>query len=483
MPTYEVTDPSGKKFSVETPVGATEQDAINYLVSQQGQQPQQAAPEEESGFLRSYVADPLLSLGQGAIGLGEAAVGLIDVPTFGYFGKGVETASDAVFGGDLEDASQYLQSLKTPEQLAQEKEVADAEGFTGTLGALFTNPGALGNTILQTLPQMLTGAALARKGLQFVAKRGRKITGKDYLTAASAGEGVVALGAQAESIRKQTEDGLLTPAQAGLALGSGVLTGILGRVGGLAAQKLGVIDIDAALAGQSLSEAGKRKVKNSLTQAIRAGIAESAFEELPQSMQEQMVQNIALDRDPMEGVPEAAAEGVAAGFSLAGGITGGRQFVENRKIQEQQEQEDAALAVQKDKEGRANTPKNTSKDDYLKDAEARIEERAQMIRDQKKQQKEVDKQKDEKIQKSGLDTADLKDIGLDKRNNEYKNLEAVDYAKPEEVDSAIGILEGLKQKDKFKGKDRVKTIDAKINSLKVLKDNISKGENNCTRQI
>ena len=323
---------------------------------------------------------------------------------------------------------------------------------------------------------MLTGAALARKGLQFVAKRGRKITGKDYLTAASAGEGVVALGAQAESIRKQTEDGLLTPAQAGLALGSGVLTGILGRVGGLAAQKLGVIDIDAALAGQSLSEAGKRKVKNSLTQAIRAGIAESAFEELPQSMQEQMVQNIALDRDPMEGVPEAAAEGVAAGFSLAGGITGGRQFVENRKIQEQQEQEDAALAVQKDKEGRANTPKNTSKNDYLKDAEARIEERAQMIRDQKKQQKEVDKQKDEKIQKSGLDTADLKDVGLDKRNNEYKNLEAVDYAKPEEVDSAIGILEGLKQKDKFKGKDRVKTIDAKINSLKVLKDNISKGE-------
>jgi len=441
-------------------------------------QPQQAAPEEEeeSGFLRSYVADPLLSFGQGAIGLGEAAVGLVDVPTFGYFGRGVEAASDAVFGGDLEDASQYLQSLKTTEQLAQEKEVADAKGFTGTLGALFTNPGALTNTILQALPQMLGGAGVARAGLNMAKKRGRKITGKDYLTAASAGEGVVALGAQAESIRKQTEDGLLTPAQAGLALGSGVLTGILGRVGGLAAQKLGVVDIDAALAGQAISEAGQRKVKNSLTQAIRAGIAESAFEELPQSMQEQMVQNIALDRDPMEGVPEAAAEGVAAGFSLAGGITGGRQFVENRKIQEQQEQEDAALAVQKDEDERANTPKDTSKDDYLKDAEARIEERAQMIRDQKKQQKEVDKQKDVKIQESGLNIADLKDVGLDRRNNEYKNLEAVDYTKPEEVDSAIGILEGLKQKDKFKGKDRVKTIDAKINSLKVLKENISKGK-------
>ena len=356
MPTYEVTDPSGKKFNVETPVGATEQDAINYLISQQGQQPQQfrqaqqTAPEE-SGFLRSYVADPLLSLGQGVIGLGEAAVGLADIPTFGYAGKGIEAASDAVFGGDLEDASQYLQSLKTPEQLAQEQEVADAEGFTGTLGALLTNPGALANTVLSTLPQMAGGAGIARAGLNIAKKRGQKITGKDYLIAASAGEGIVAAGAQAESIRKQTEDGLLTPTQAILATGSGIFTGVLGRVGGLAAQKLGVIDIDAALAGQSLSGPGKRQVQNSFTRAIRAGIAESAFEELPQSMQEQMVQNIALDRDPMEGVPEAAAEGVVAGFALAGGLTGGGQFIENRRIKAAEQDEKIKKRILNEQEG------------------------------------------------------------------------------------------------------------------------------------
>ena len=56
-------------------------------------------------------------------------------------------------------------------------------------------------------------------------------------------------------------------------------------------------------------------------------------------MQEQMVQNIALDRDPMEGVAEAAAEGVVAGFALAGGLTGGGQFIENRRIKAAEQDE------------------------------------------------------------------------------------------------------------------------------------------------
>jgi hypothetical protein len=104
-----------------------------------------------------------------------------------------------------------------------------------------------------------------------------------------------------------------------------------------AAQKLGVVDIDAALAGQAISEAGQRKVQSSILQAVKAGIGESVFEELPQSMQEQVISNIALDRDPMEGVAEAAAEGVVAGFALAGGITGGRQFLENRNIKNEEQ--------------------------------------------------------------------------------------------------------------------------------------------------
>jgi hypothetical protein len=380
MRIHEVQTTDGVIRRITAPESATQEDIMAFVDStyppikaapeyeQQGiagipsQQAAQQTPPEESGIFRRYIGDNLLSLGQGVIGLGEAAVGLADIPTFGYAGKGVEAASDAIFGGDLEDASQYLQSLKTPEQLAQEQEVADAEGtglekFGNTIGALITNPGALANTIFNTLPQMAGGAGIARAGLAIAKKRGRKITGKDYLTAASAGEGVVAVGAQAESIRKQTEDGLLTPTQAILATGSGVFTGILGRVGGIAAQKLGVVDIDAALAGQAISEAGQRKVQSSILQAVKAGIGESVFEELPQSMQEQVISNIALDRDPMEGVAEAAAEGVVAGFALAGGITGGRQFLENRNIKNEEQNKKIRDRIKETKKAKETTDK------------------------------------------------------------------------------------------------------------------------------
>ena len=363
-----------------------EQQGIAGIPSQQAAQ--QAAPEEESGFLRNYVADPLLSLGQGVIGLGEAAVGLADIPTFGYFGRGVEAASDAVFGGDLEDASQYLQSLKTPEQLAQEQEVADAEGtgvekFGNTIGALLNNRGALLNTIFNTLPQMVGGAGIARAGLNIARNKAKKelaskmkpevpptaaaqkaarkdalapvskdaslLPKQNYLEAAAYGEGIIAAGASAESIRKQTEDGLLTPTQSALALSSGVFTGVLGRMGGGITQKyLGVGDIDAALAGQAISEAGQRKVQSSILQAVKAGIGESVFEELPQSMQEQVISNIALDRDPFEGVAEAAAQGVVAGFALAGSMTGGRQFLENRNIKNEEQNKKLLAAVNKE---------------------------------------------------------------------------------------------------------------------------------------
>ena len=455
----------------------------------QYQQAQQTAPEE-SGFLRSYVADPLLSLGQGVIGLGEAAVGLADIPTFGYAGKKIESASDAIFGGDLEDASQYLQSLKTPEQLAQEKEVADAEGFTGTLGALLTNPGALTNTILSTLPQMAGGAGVARAGLNIAKKRGRKITGKDYLTAASAGEGIVAAGAAAESIRKQTEDGLLTPTQAILATGSGIFTGVLGRVGGLAAQKLGVIDIDAALAGQSLSGPGKRQVQNSFTRAIRAGIAESAFEELPQSMQEQMVQNIALDRDPMEGVAEAAAEGVVAGFALAGGLTGGGQFIENRRIKAAEQDEKIKKRIlDKQKETDVGDTAVFDEPDERLDAKAQQDAEKKKIDDARKE-KERQAKKDKRGDvdsvipgdTTGANAApaifnisdyDSGRVVSDEEINKFgyvgktqRKLQNLDYEKPQAIQEAITILKNT-SKAKNKNLNRP-LIQEKINSLEKL---------------
>ena len=504
MPIFEVTSPTGEVFEVEAPQGASQEDAIAYIASQQTQQ---AAPEEqeESGFLRRYVGDPLASIGQGVVGLGEAAVGLADIPTRGYAGKGFSAASKSVFGGDLEDASQYFEDLKTPEQLAQETAVDTAEGFTGTLGALVDNPAALVDLILNTLPQMAGGAGIARAGLSMAKKRAVGKLGPggvgplakpNYLKAAGVGEGVVAAGAAAEGIRKQTEDGLLTPTQAILATGTGVITGVLGVIGGKVANKLGVTDIDALMAGQSLGAEGQRKVRNSLLVAIRAGIGESVFEELPQSMQEQMIQNIALDRDPMEGVSEAAAQGVAAGFTLAGSVGGGGQFLQNTKIRKE---ERAKLIADRIEESEASddTPDKPNFNDQKKAEEDKILAR----RAAEKAQAEKDKggdvvgrrkkvpatpvappvDVDVDVPESGriVSEDEIINLGFEFSPAVKRRLEKLDYSKPQGVQGALKTLNNVLESRTSRGKDATKlerasipSIQAKINSLEQVQSRI-----------
>lgn len=291
-------------------------------------------PEQPSSIARRYFADPALSVAKGIVGLGEAAVGLADIPTMGYAGKGVEAVTEKVFGGTSKDLQNFLQSLKTPEQLAAEHEVAKAKGFTGTLGALVENPNAITDLVLQSFPQMLGGIGVARyavaKGLPFVAGKG----GANYIRAAALGEGSVAAGATAEQIRQQTEEGLLSPLQATTALGSGVLTGVFGVLGGKVANKLGVDDFEVLGAKLGTPDlVNDTKIKNSLVTGFKAALVESAFEELPQSVQEQIAQNVALGNPWDEGVAESAAEGAMAGFVVAGGITTPRTFSRNREIE------------------------------------------------------------------------------------------------------------------------------------------------------
>ena len=51
-----------------------------------------AGKKEEPGFLRETVGDFGVGIAKGVVGLGEAAVGLLDIPTMGYAGKYAEKA-------------------------------------------------------------------------------------------------------------------------------------------------------------------------------------------------------------------------------------------------------------------------------------------------------------------------------------------------------------------------------------------------------
>ncbi|HEY9208653.1 MAG TPA: hypothetical protein VIP31_06380 [Acidovorax sp.] len=248
---------------------------------------------------------------KGAVGLPQAFMGLADIVSGGQAGKDFEDA-----GVRFGDAQKMLDGLYSPAQQAANREVQQADGFVGTLKAAIDNPSTIATTVGESLPQMLGGAAIARGGLALTSKLAPWAAG-------AIGEGVMGAGAAAEQIRAENPDGLLAGKQAAAAVGSGIGTAALGAVGGKFAnsklgQRLGVSDVDTMLAAGKFNKSPVGFVR----QLVGSGISEGVFEELPQSIQEQMWQNYAQGKPLDEGVGKAAAMGLLAGSAM-GGAGGG----------------------------------------------------------------------------------------------------------------------------------------------------------------
>lgn len=293
-------------------------DAKPYSITDDAPAPSSAA--------RRYVADPALSLAKGVIGVGEAAVGLADISTLGRAGKALSDLT----GFDPKRAKGMIDEYLTPEQRAANKAVQQADGIFPTLGAIAQNPSVVPHAIIESAPSMFGGGAIARgarmaggalaagigegsvaAGLARIASRGAAPL------RAAIGEGAISGGQTAEQIRQETTDGVLTPGQAFLAAGSGALTGGIARGSAGLAKKLGISDIDVALAGGSTGRAG---AKGMLRRGAEGFLTEGALEEMPQSAQEQVAQNLALGKPIGEGVGQAAGMGLVTG-GVQGGLT------------------------------------------------------------------------------------------------------------------------------------------------------------------
>lgn len=267
-----------------------------------------AADSEEGG---GYLADLGISALQGAIDVPNAAVGIADIFTGGRAGKFLND-----LGFRPEDANEILDSWKSTRLQAAEQQFSEAEGLGGAVGTIAENPALISNAVSRMLPAMGAGGAVGQgMGLIRAALSGG--------VRAGIGEGVVSAGLSASGIRSQTEDNLLTGEQAGIAALSGGLTGLFGVGGAKLARKLGLGDIDEALV------TGSREAQAGLTKRIIGGaLTEGLFEELPQSVQEQVLQNHALGRPVEEGVLQAAVMGTVVGAAAGGGfgaIAGGKQ--------------------------------------------------------------------------------------------------------------------------------------------------------------
>jgi len=266
-----------------------------------------SAPEKPKGYsLKDFAGDAGTVLLKGAMAVPQAAVGLADIVTGGRAGKALEDV-----GVRFKDANQIADTFYSDKVQSGKKAFQQAEGLSGKAAAALANPSVIATTVGESIPSMLAGGALA-KGIGLAAPA---LAGRAGL--AAAGEGIVGAGSFAENVRQQTGDGLLTPEQSGISALSGAVTGGLGALGARAGKALGVGDIDQMIANGA-TQGIAREGLGIANRAGRGALAEGVLEELPQSLAETALGNIALDRNVTEGMDEAAVLG-----TLSGGLMGG----------------------------------------------------------------------------------------------------------------------------------------------------------------
>lgn len=257
--------------------------------------------EQPSGMLRRTLGDTGVSLVKSAIGLPETFVGMADLVTGGHAGRLVEKA-----GIRFKDAQAGMDELYSPEYQASSKQVQEADGIVDTLKAAFQNPSTIYHGAVTSAGSMLAGGPVGR------AATALKAPG---WVAGGLAEGAAAAGQNAEQVRQQTKDGLLTGEQAGILGTSGALTAGITAVAGRIANRLGIGDINQMIAG---AQRAGPDVQKGLARSLVEGFAtEGVLQEFPQSFQEQVAQNIALGKPWDEG---AANAGVMGG--LSGGLMG-----------------------------------------------------------------------------------------------------------------------------------------------------------------
>lgn len=285
--------------------------------------------------------DPLVSAAKGVVGTGESAVGLmrlnastpeaklgpirasspfdvgIEIDGVNYGTNPFKTAIDllAKSGYNPQKSKDALNKLYTPEQQKALKNVDSAKGFFGSLGAMVENPSVIPHMIIESILPMLLGgggakALLGTKG--FVQTIGKKWAPS---VAAAIGEGGVATGSSAEQISQATGNKRLTPKQSLAALGTGLGTGALALAGASIARKLGFADFDTLLATGKTGKTSGSVIRR----ILEGGFSEGTLEELPQSVLEQLLMNVATDRPLTEGLQKAGAQGWVVGTAMGSG--------------------------------------------------------------------------------------------------------------------------------------------------------------------
>ncbi len=276
-----------------------------------------ASPAPAGKLERSVLKDTGVSLMRGGVGLVQGAVGIADLASGGRAGKALEDV-----GVDLKGADEYWADKYSPAQKAANKAVEDAsvgepgddQGIMAKVGrvgmAALRNPSVIGHSVVQSLPSMAAGGMVGRGVLAVAPRMGALATG--------VGEGVVTMGQQAEQIRSDPSNvsRTLTPTQTALAAGSGALTGAIGGFSNRLAKSMGFETAENLMTGIRADATAQRGV---VKRVLGGAVTEGFLEELPQSVQEQVAQNMALGKPLDDGVDQAAVLGALSGAAMGVG--------------------------------------------------------------------------------------------------------------------------------------------------------------------
>lgn len=285
--------------------------------------------------LKGWAGDIAGAALRGAVAVPETVVGLADIPTGGAVGQFLEN-KDGMVGFRPKQAKEAIsEALDSEATKEQNRQFQEADGILEKAKVAIQNPSMVGRAVIESAPSIGSGGVVAR-GLMGATRLGQ-MGAAGAAIAGAAGEGVVGAGSAAEQIRQETEDGRLTPAQAGLAGLSGAVTGVIGAASGGLQRKLGLGDVDTmvaqgaqGIARQNASDAATAAVNPLVAQqaksipssVIQGALTEGLLEELPQSLSEQLLQNLALGKEWSTDLDAAAVMGVLTGGAMGAGAAG-----------------------------------------------------------------------------------------------------------------------------------------------------------------
>ena len=276
----------------------------------------------KAGVLRT-AGDVALKLGQGVVGLGESAVGLADLVTGGYAGRGL-----AALGYDPNATNEFIGQGLSDAQKVSDQRVAEADGFGDTVVAAVQNPRSILGAVAESAPMVLaSGGASSLMARTIFAKAAAAAGGAGTAAGQAAGqaaveaaagrlmwagagsEGAMTAGSIAEQARQTDPE---DPAKMYYGVPAGIGTALIGRAAG---RLMG--DAETAI----FTGAKSAGVKGSLPARVgKAMFSEGVLEEMPQSAQEQVFTNLATGKPAGEGVGNAAGMGLVTGAAMGGGM-------------------------------------------------------------------------------------------------------------------------------------------------------------------